>query len=159
MGESWAEEGNLNPPSSASSGFSDDDSLHGDGAALTAVQLVDYVRDRGRSGLMQEYAEIRLVFQFPSNNNLSELVISMFLSVLRSRPPDGTFNVAKSKNNLPKNRYTDVLCYDHSRVILSELDNDKDSDYIHANFVDGYKQKNAFINTQGKWRTEIVFCC
>lgn len=68
----------------------------------------------------------------------------------RSRPPDGTFNIAKSKNNLPKNRYTDVLCYDHSRVILSELDNDKDSDYIHANFVDGYKQKNAFINTQGK---------
>lgn len=59
MGDSWAEEGNLNPPSSASSGFSDDDSLHGDGAALTAVQLVDYVRDRGRSGLMQEYAEIR----------------------------------------------------------------------------------------------------
>ncbi|VEN62916.1 unnamed protein product [Callosobruchus maculatus] len=111
--------------SSASSGFSDDDSLHGDGAALTAAQLVDYVRDRGRAGLVQEYAEIRL------------------------RPPDGTFNVAKSKNNLPKNRYTDVLCYDHSRVILSELDNDKDSDYIHANFVDGYKQKNAFINTQG----------
>ncbi|XP_072390947.1 tyrosine-protein phosphatase non-receptor type 9 [Diabrotica undecimpunctata] len=123
--DSWAEEANLNPPSSASSGFSDDDSLHGDGAALTAMQLVDYVRDRGRSGLMQEYAEIR------------------------SRPPDGTFNIAKSKSNLPKNRYTDVLCYDHSRVILTELDNDKDSDYIHANFVDGYKQKNAFINTQG----------
>lgn len=123
--DSWAEEANLNPPSSASSGFSDDDSLHGDGAALTMVQLVDYVRDRGRSGLMQEYAEIR------------------------SRPPDGTFNVAKLRNNLPKNRYTDVLCYDHSRVILSEIDSDKDSDYIHANFVDGYKQKNAFINTQG----------
>ncbi|KAJ8944899.1 hypothetical protein NQ318_012708, partial [Aromia moschata] len=118
-------EGNLNPPSSASSGFSDDDSLHGDGAALTAVQLVEYVRDRGRPGLVQEYAEIR------------------------SRPPDGTFNVARSRNNLPKNRYTDVLCYDHSRVILSEVDGDKDSDYIHANFVDGYKQKNAFINTQG----------
>ena len=118
----------MNPPSSASSGFSDDDSLHGDGAALTMPQLVDYVRDRGRSGLMQEYAEIR------------------------SRPPDGTFNVAKMKNNLPKNRYTDVLCYDHSRVILSEIDSDKDSDYIHANFVDGYKQKNAFINTQGRWR-------
>ncbi|KAG5888795.1 hypothetical protein JTB14_007070 [Gonioctena quinquepunctata] len=123
--DSWAEEGNLNPPSSASSGFSDDDSLHGDGAALTAAQLVDYVRDRGRSGLMQEYAEIRL------------------------RPPDGTFNVAKSRGHLPKNRYTDVLCYDHNRVILSEVDNDCDNDYIHANFVDGYKQKNAFINTQG----------
>lgn len=59
--------------------------------------------------------------------------------------------MAKSRNNLPKNRYTDVLCYDHSRVILSEIDCDRDSDYIHANFVDGYKQKNAFINTQGKF--------
>lgn len=73
---------------------------------------------------------------------------------IRSRPPDGTFNVAKTKNNLPKNRYTDVLCYDHSRVILSEIDGDPDSDYIHANFVDGYKQKNAFINTQGKFLKE-----
>ncbi|XP_018325453.1 tyrosine-protein phosphatase non-receptor type 9 isoform X2 [Agrilus planipennis] len=123
--DSWAEENNLNPPSSASSGFSDDDSLHGDGAALTMPQLLDYIRDRGKSGLMQEYAEIRM------------------------RPPDGTFNVAKTRANLPKNRYTDVLCYDHSRVILSEIDGDRDSDYIHANFVDGYKQKNAFINTQG----------
>ncbi|KAK4883137.1 hypothetical protein RN001_006456 [Aquatica leii] len=123
--DSWAEEANLNPPSSASSGFSDDDSLHGDGTALTMPQLVDYIRERGRLGLVQEYAEIRV------------------------RPPEGTFSVAKVKNNLPKNRYTDVLCFDHSRVILSEVDGDKDSDYIHANFVDGYKQKNAFINTQG----------
>ncbi|KAK5650431.1 hypothetical protein RI129_001460 [Pyrocoelia pectoralis] len=123
--DSWAEEANLNPPSSASSGFSDDDSLHGDGTALSMPQLVDYIRERGRLGLIQEYAEIRV------------------------RPPEGTFNVAKIKNNLPKNRYTDVLCYDHSRVILSEIDGDKDSDYIHANFVDGYKQKNAFISTQG----------
>ncbi|XP_017777960.1 PREDICTED: tyrosine-protein phosphatase non-receptor type 9 [Nicrophorus vespilloides] len=125
MESSWAEEGSLNPPSSASSGFSDDDSLHGDGAAMTIAQLVEHVRDRGREGLTQDYMEIR------------------------TRPPDGTFTVAKLKNNLPKNRYTDVLCYDHSRVILSELDGESDTDYIHANFVDGYKQKNAFINTQG----------
>lgn len=51
------------------------------------------------------------------------------------------------RQNLLKNRYTDVLCYDHTRVLLSEKDNT--SDYIHANFVDGYKQKNAFISTQG----------
>lgn len=122
--DSWAEEASLNPPSSASSGFSDDDSLHGEGAALTVAQLVAHVRDKGRAGLAEEYAEIR------------------------ARPPDGTFNVAKLKNNLPKNRYTDVLCYDDSRVILSEAC-DEDGDYIHANFVDGYKQKNAFISTQG----------
>lgn len=54
------------------------------------------------------------------------------------------------KANQPKNRYTDVLCYDHSRVELSIIDNDPNSDYINANFVDGYKQKHAFISTQGR---------
>lgn len=48
-----------------------------------------------------------------------------------------------------KNRYTDVLCYDHTRVLLAQIEKDSMSDYIHANFVDGYKQKNAFISTQG----------
>lgn len=51
--------------------------------------------------------------------------------------------------NLAKNRYTDVLCYDHSRVILSQIDDEPTSDYINANFVDGYKQRNAYISTQG----------
>jgi len=57
--------------------------------------------------------------------------------------------VCSLRANLPKNRYTDVLCYDHSRVLLSQIDGDPSSDYINANFVDGYKQKNAFISTQG----------
>jgi tyrosine-protein phosphatase non-receptor type 9 len=33
--------------------------------------------------------------------------------------------------------------------LLSQIDGDPSSDYINANFVDGYKQKNAFISTQG----------
>lgn len=52
------------------------------------------------------------------------------------------------RSNLLKNRYTDVLCYDHTRVLLL-AQTENQSDYIHANFVDGYKQKNAFISTQG----------
>ena len=64
------------------------------------------------------------------------------------------------KANQPKNRYTDVLCYDHSRVELSIVDNDPNSDYINANFVDGYKQKHAFISSQGTGLYEIfnIFC-
>lgn len=58
------------------------------------------------------------------------------------------------RNNLTKNRYTDVLCYDHSRVVLARVDGDEVSDYINANFVDGYKQKNAYISTQGKHTDE-----
>ncbi len=49
-----------NPPSSASSGFSDDDSLAGaEGDPKTIEQIVDMVRSRGRQGLVQEYADIR----------------------------------------------------------------------------------------------------
>ena len=45
-----------------------------------------------------------------------------------------------------QNRYTDVLCYDHTRVILRRDDNDPD--YVNANYVDGYKQRNAFLSMQ-----------
>ncbi|KAM7347662.1 protein tyrosine phosphatase Meg2 isoform 2-T2 [Cochliomyia hominivorax] len=122
LGDFWTE----NPPSSASSGFSDDDSLAGqEGDPKTIEQIVQMVKTLGRQGLVKEYAEIR------------------------SRAPDGTFLHARMRNNLTKNRYTDVLCYDHSRVVLSRVDGDELSDYINANFVDGYKQKNAYISTQG----------
>lgn len=50
-----------NPPSSASSGFSDDDSLAGTDAGdpKTIEQIVEMVKERGRQGLIKEYAEIR----------------------------------------------------------------------------------------------------
>jgi len=50
---------------------------------------------------------------------------------------------------MSKNRYTDVLCLDESRVVLRCIDDDPSSDYINANYVDGYRQKNAYISTQG----------
>ena len=51
--------------------------------------------------------------------------------------------------NMSKNRYTDVLCLDKTRVALGANGDDGSSDYINANFVDGYRQKNAYISTQG----------
>lgn len=57
----------------------------------------------------------------------------------------------RHKFNLPKNRYADVVCYDHSRVCLPPINGDPFSDYINANYVDGYKQKNAFIAAQGTY--------
>ena len=65
---------------------------------------------------------------------------------------------SRSKLNVPKNRYTDVLCMDHSRVLLSKRDGDANSDYINANFVDGYKHKNAYISTQGIPISDTQFC-
>ena len=44
----------------------------------------------------------------------------------------------------------DVLPLDHSRVHLSVQHGDPYSEYINANYVDGYRHKKAYISTQGK---------
>ncbi|KAL3224941.1 hypothetical protein MRX96_026324 [Rhipicephalus microplus] len=97
---------------------------HKDGA-VTLEEFISQLQVKGRRGLYQEYSE------------------------LKAKSPEGTFVTARVKPNQCKNRYTDVLCFDHSRVILSMRNEDDCSTYINANFVDGYRQKNAFISTQG----------
>lgn len=51
--------------------------------------------------------------------------------------------------NRSKNRYGNVVAYDHSRVILTSIDGIRGSDYINANFCDGYNKPNQYIATQG----------
>ncbi|XP_059165119.1 tyrosine-protein phosphatase non-receptor type 9-like [Physella acuta] len=112
------------PPSSGSNIL--DDSIHMPDSNGTTVQgLLTKINTLKRKGLFAEYASIKM------------------------EAPSGTFNTSKLKANVTKNRYTDVLCLDHSRVVLPIIDDDPSSDYINANFVDGYMQKNAFISTQG----------
>lgn len=76
--------------------------------------------------------------------------INFFLhsaNICKHWPKKSSFR--RKRWNQIKNRYTDVLCFDHSRVVLSAEDEEGHTDYINANYVDGYKQKNAFISTQG----------
>ncbi|KAM9313714.1 tyrosine-protein phosphatase non-receptor type 9 [Pholidichthys leucotaenia] len=121
------------PPLSSSWGPEDENhcievSVHmPDQGGMTVHELVDYVKRKKKRGIYQEYEEIR------------------------KEPPAGTFDYSKKLSNQMKNRYSDVLCLDQSRVRLCQLSDDEDetSDYINASFMDGYKRRNAYIATQG----------
>ncbi|XP_025828813.1 tyrosine-protein phosphatase Lar isoform X1 [Agrilus planipennis] len=60
-----------------------------------------------------------------------------------------TWEHSNMEVNKPKNRYANVIAYDHSRVILQPEDSVLGSDYINANYCDGYRKHNAYIATQG----------
>lgn len=55
---------------------------------------------------------------------------------------------ANSPTNKFKNRLTNMLPFEHSRVFLQPLRGVEGSDYINANYIDGYKYRNAYIATQ-----------
>uniref|UniRef100_A0A671KZK5 Receptor-type tyrosine-protein phosphatase epsilon n=1 Tax=Sinocyclocheilus anshuiensis TaxID=1608454 RepID=A0A671KZK5_9TELE len=61
----------------------------------------------------------------------------------------GTCEEANKDENKEKNRYPNILPYDHSRVILTPIDEVPCSDYINASYIDGYTDKNKFIAAQG----------
>ncbi|XP_062858967.1 receptor-type tyrosine-protein phosphatase epsilon isoform X2 [Trichomycterus rosablanca] len=51
--------------------------------------------------------------------------------------------------NMRKNRVLQIIPYDFNRVILSMRRGQEFTDYINASFIDGYRQKDYFIATQG----------
>ena len=60
-----------------------------------------------------------------------------------------TWDNSSMELNKPKNRYANVIAYDHSRVVLQPADGVPGSDYINGNYCDGYRKQNAYIATQG----------
>ncbi|XP_031603532.1 receptor-type tyrosine-protein phosphatase alpha [Oreochromis aureus] len=64
-------------------------------------------------------------------------------------PIQATCDAASKEENKEKNRYVNILPYDHSRVHLSSLEGVPDSDFINASFINGYQEKNKFIAAQG----------
>ncbi|KAH9282931.1 Tyrosine-protein phosphatase non-receptor type 9 [Echinococcus granulosus] len=123
-----------------------------DGLWMTIDQLASHVAELGLGGLVEEY------------------------SAMCSIKTDDPCTAFRHPWNSSKNRYVDVACLEHSRVRLrSHLHTAGHSTspiptttaatasdgkaakvekqvpiYIHANWVDSYRQRNAFICTQGK---------
>ena len=69
--------------------------------------------------------------------------------LLPDRFTDRTSRSGDMKENIFKNRYPDIKCYDQTRVKLSAMNGVVGSDYINANFVIGYKERKKFICAQG----------
>ncbi|XP_043098117.1 receptor-type tyrosine-protein phosphatase T isoform X7 [Puntigrus tetrazona] len=65
------------------------------------------------------------------------------------------WETAKKDENRNKNRYGNIIAYDHTRVRLQLLEGDPHSDYINANYIDGYHRPRHYIATQGPMQETV----
>ncbi|XP_046574234.1 multiple epidermal growth factor-like domains protein 10 isoform X2 [Haliotis rubra] len=63
----------------------------------------------------------------------------------------GSCDEAEMPGNAFKNRYRNILPYDHSRVKLESIPYIPGSDYINANYIHGYGRPRASVATQGPY--------
>ncbi|XP_071495383.1 receptor-type tyrosine-protein phosphatase eta-like [Diadema antillarum] len=110
-------------------------------------------RKPGSSMHKKSYSKPILLNNFESHYNRmkadSEYRFTEEYEELRNVGKDQSIVAATQVMNRPKNRFTNILPYEHSRVKLSAIDDEPSSDYINANYMPGYSSPREFIACQG----------
>ncbi|XP_069691312.1 tyrosine-protein phosphatase 10D isoform X2 [Periplaneta americana] len=108
------------------------------------LSLPDSIIETSRPVRLENFAEHYRLMSADSDFRFSE-EFEELKHVGREQP----CTAADLPCNRPKNRFTNILPYDHSRFKLQPVDDEEGSDYINANYVPGYNSPREFLVTQG----------
>ncbi|XP_055337539.1 tyrosine-protein phosphatase 10D-like isoform X2 [Paramacrobiotus metropolitanus] len=108
------------------------------------ISITESLPEKSRPVKLREFAEHVRMMSADSDFRFSEEYED-----LKHVGRDQSCAAADLPVNRAKNRFTNILPYDHSRVKLLETDDEEGTDYINANYMPGYNSPREFIVTQG----------
>ncbi|OQV19396.1 Tyrosine-protein phosphatase 10D [Hypsibius exemplaris] len=116
----------------------------GKGAIEDKISITESISEKSRPVKLRDFAEHVRVMTADSDFKFSEEYED-----LKHVGRDQACAAADLPVNRAKNRFTNILPYDHSRVKLMPTDDEEGSDYINSNYMPGFNGPREFIVTQG----------
>ncbi|XP_053397498.1 receptor-type tyrosine-protein phosphatase O-like isoform X2 [Mercenaria mercenaria] len=111
--------------------------------------------DREENRMRNRYINIipfdhtRVMLSTNGENDSSDYINANYLPDLKMLRPKHACEAADREENRMRNRYINVIPFDHTRVKLSTNGEDDSSDYINANYLPGYSSPREYIGCQG----------